>query len=90
MQEVGDCLIKSLIAGKPGRPLILVSCVQEELEVLRSIYDGDECFKEISPTSFQYRVRYTVLQLYIHGTWWSRDPNWCSGGQCWSCQVLLD
>ncbi|XP_056431492.1 RWD domain-containing protein 4-like [Gadus chalcogrammus] len=27
-----------------------------ELEVLRSIYEGDECFKEISPVSFQYRV----------------------------------
>lgn len=27
-----------------------------ELEVLRSIYEGDECFKELSPTSFQYRI----------------------------------
>ncbi|CAF93876.1 unnamed protein product, partial [Tetraodon nigroviridis] len=27
-----------------------------ELEALRSIYDGDECFKEISPTSFQFRI----------------------------------
>lgn len=37
--------------------ITFVSCIQEELEVLRSIYDGDECFKEVSPTSFQYRVR---------------------------------
>ncbi|XP_078418041.1 RWD domain-containing protein 4 isoform X2 [Cetorhinus maximus] len=27
-----------------------------ELEALRSIYEGDECFKELSPVSFQYRV----------------------------------
>ncbi|XP_041378971.1 RWD domain-containing protein 4-like [Gigantopelta aegis] len=27
----------------------------EELEVLHSIYDGDEFFKEIGPTSFQYK-----------------------------------
>lgn len=27
-----------------------------ELEALRSIYEGDECFKEISPVSFQFRV----------------------------------
>lgn len=28
-----------------------------ELEALRSIYEGDDCFKEISPVSFQFRVR---------------------------------
>ncbi|OCT96917.1 RWD domain-containing protein 4 isoform X2 [Xenopus laevis] len=27
-----------------------------ELEALRSIYEGDDCFKELGPTSFQYRV----------------------------------
>lgn len=27
-----------------------------ELEALRSIYEGDECFKEVSPVSFQFRV----------------------------------
>ncbi|KAL8207320.1 UNVERIFIED_CONTAM: RWD domain-containing protein 4 [Gekko kuhli] len=27
-----------------------------ELEALRSIYEGDECFKELSPVSFQYRL----------------------------------
>uniref|UniRef100_A0A8D0GY94 Uncharacterized protein n=1 Tax=Sphenodon punctatus TaxID=8508 RepID=A0A8D0GY94_SPHPU len=27
-----------------------------ELEVLCSIYEGDECFKELSPVSFQYRI----------------------------------
>lgn len=27
-----------------------------ELEVLRSIYEGDDCFKEISPVSFQFRI----------------------------------
>lgn len=28
---------------------------EEELEVLKSIYEGDDCFKEISPTTFQYK-----------------------------------
>ncbi|KAM6346165.1 RWD domain-containing protein 4 isoform 3-T3 [Podargus strigoides] len=28
-----------------------------ELEALRSIYEGDVCFRELSPVSFQYRVR---------------------------------
>uniref|UniRef100_A0AAV2KL95 RWD domain-containing protein n=1 Tax=Knipowitschia caucasica TaxID=637954 RepID=A0AAV2KL95_KNICA len=27
-----------------------------ELEALRSIYEGDDCFKEISPVNFQYRI----------------------------------
>ncbi|XP_041926859.1 RWD domain-containing protein 4 [Alosa alosa] len=27
-----------------------------ELEALRSIYEGDECFKELSPTTFQFRI----------------------------------
>ncbi|KAK2900264.1 hypothetical protein Q8A73_013393 [Channa argus] len=27
-----------------------------ELEALRSIYEGDDCFKEISPVSFQFRI----------------------------------
>ncbi|XP_076004406.1 RWD domain-containing protein 4 [Genypterus blacodes] len=27
-----------------------------ELEALRSIYEGDECFKEITPVSFQFRI----------------------------------
>jgi len=29
---------------------------QEEIEVLRSIYDGDEHFRELSPTAFQYKI----------------------------------
>ncbi|OWF44307.1 RWD domain-containing protein 4-like [Mizuhopecten yessoensis] len=28
---------------------------EEELEVLHSIYEGDEAFKEVSPTTFQYK-----------------------------------
>ncbi|XP_048798077.1 RWD domain-containing protein 4 isoform X1 [Lagopus muta] len=27
-----------------------------ELEALRSIYEGDGCFRELSPVSFQYRI----------------------------------
>lgn len=30
--------------------------LQMELEALRSIYEGDDCFKELSPTTFQFRV----------------------------------
>lgn len=34
---------------------------QMELEALRSIYEGDECFKEISPVSFQFRVSMSTV-----------------------------
>lgn len=52
----------------PSRKLSTEGAVQEkksmtanedqemELEALRSIYEGDECFKEMSPVSFQFRV----------------------------------
>lgn len=29
----------------------------DEREALQSIYEGDENFKEINPTTFQYKVR---------------------------------
>lgn len=28
----------------------------EEREVLSSIYDGDECFKQIDPNTYQYKA----------------------------------
>ena len=31
--------------------------LQEELEVLQSIYEGDDAFKQISETVFQYKAR---------------------------------
>ena len=34
----------------------MTSLYQEEREVLESIYESDECFKQLSPTSFSYRV----------------------------------
>lgn len=34
---------------------------EEELEVLRSIYEGDENFKEINLQTFQYKVSYHIL-----------------------------
>ena len=34
----------------------MASLYQEEREVLESIYESDECFKQLSPTSFSYRV----------------------------------
>lgn len=41
-----------------------------ELEALRSIYEGDDCFKEVSPVSFQFRVSITTQktekQLYLN------------------------
>lgn len=36
-----------------------------ELEALRSIYEGDECFKELSPISFQFRVCIMYLLLLL-------------------------
>lgn len=30
---------------------------EEEREVLLSIYEGDECFKNVNSTTFQYKVR---------------------------------
>lgn len=30
---------------------------EEEREALLSIYDGDEAFKQVSPTVYQYKVR---------------------------------
>lgn len=29
---------------------------EEEREVLNSIYDGDDCYKQIDPTTHQYKV----------------------------------
>ena len=37
----------------------------EELEVLRSIYEGDSNFREMGPNTFQYKVLY----IYISNFW---------------------
>lgn len=37
---------------------------EEEREALLSIYDGDEAFKEVSPTVYQYKVQH--LKIKIH------------------------
>lgn len=34
--------------------------IQEEREVLSSIYDSDECFKQQNDTTFTYRVLYNT------------------------------
>lgn len=31
---------------------------EEEREVLASIYDGDNNFKQLTPTTYQYKVRH--------------------------------
>ena len=33
----------------------------EELEVLRSIYEGDSNFREMGPNTFQYKVPYIYI-----------------------------
>ena len=38
----------------------------EELEVLRSIYEGDPCFREKAPNVFQYKVTLIVVYLIDH------------------------
>lgn len=35
----------------------------EEREVLLSIYEGDSCFKQISPNVFQYKVNNNLKHL---------------------------
>jgi len=48
-------------------------CWQEECEVLRSIYEGDERFKEVSPVVFQYRVvRLYCLCTLVLGVYFSK------------------
>ena len=34
---------------------------QEELEVLRSIYEGDSSFREMGPCTFQYKVSTHII-----------------------------
>lgn len=40
--------------------------LQEELEVLQSIYDGDVNFKQTSETTFQYKVLFCAKVLTIY------------------------
>ena len=35
--------------------MFLIS-LQDELEALKSIYDGDDCFNAVSDKTFQYKV----------------------------------
>lgn len=44
---------------------------QMELEALRSIYEGDECFKEVSPVSFQFRVGMISCTVQITAAPWA-------------------
>ena len=37
--------------------MICVYSVQEERDVLTSIYESDESFKQLTPASFSYKVR---------------------------------
>lgn len=37
---------------------------EEEREVLQSIYDGDTSFKELNPTTYQYKVCSDEYFLY--------------------------
>lgn len=46
-----------------------------ELEALRSIYEGDECFKEISPVSFQFRVGTILYSVPFTGSCTHSDSN---------------
>lgn len=52
--------------------------VQMELEALRSIYEGDDCFKELSSVSFQFRVRTD-----------SRHVQWCEKSHKYTKYCLL-
>lgn len=42
----------------------------EEREALLSIYDGDEAFKQVSPTVYQYKVNnFWNFNLYLSISW---------------------
>lgn len=38
---------------------------EEEREVLLSIYDGDPAFKQLTPTTFQYKVRESLSRNFL-------------------------
>uniref|UniRef100_A0A8I5T4K5 RWD domain containing 4 n=2 Tax=Pongo abelii TaxID=9601 RepID=A0A8I5T4K5_PONAB len=44
-----------------------------ELEALRSIYEGDESFRELSPVSFQYRITSCKAEYISQATGSSRS-----------------
>ena len=48
---------------------------EEEREVLRSIYDGDENFKEISPTCFQYKYGLEDKSFLLEISWPCEYPS---------------
>lgn len=39
----------------------------DEREALISIYEGDDSFKEVNPTKFQYKVNRAQLTLLLSG-----------------------
>lgn len=39
---------------------------EEEREVLQAIYDGDSSFKELNPTTYQYKVYLDKYYLIIY------------------------
>uniref|UniRef100_A0A8C9QVB3 Uncharacterized protein n=1 Tax=Spermophilus dauricus TaxID=99837 RepID=A0A8C9QVB3_SPEDA len=52
-----------------------------ELETLYSIYEGDECFRELSPVSFQYWVKCCKAEHI------SQVTGSC-GSESWNCYDL--
>ncbi|KAJ3643011.1 hypothetical protein Zmor_025752 [Zophobas morio] len=50
---------------------------EEEREVLSSIYDGDECFKQISSNTFQYKYGEsdTMKSFLLEIKWGEKYPN---------------
>jgi len=49
---------------------------EEEREVLSSIYEGDECFKQIAPNTFQYKygLNNTVKSFLLELKWGPQYP----------------
>ncbi|XP_075189066.1 RWD domain-containing protein 4-like, partial [Anomaloglossus baeobatrachus] len=56
--EHAQCLqaVSVVITGQIASAVLFPDSGSMELEALRSIYEGDDCFKELGPTVFQYRV----------------------------------
>lgn len=47
---------------------------EEEVEVLQSIYEGDECFKQITPTCFQYKYEGEPHSILVEISWAETYP----------------
>jgi hypothetical protein len=69
----------------------IVLYLQEENEVLKSIYDGDENFKQIDEKTYQYKVQistcggFVIKQLKLNEIKCLKSRSYCT---CIHCTIL--